>query len=154
MTYAITGLAPALFSDLFSLSDAALAEHGAARVTASANPGFPCRISLEDAAIGETVILLHHVSHDVASPYRSAYAIYVRDVAAAARYDDCIPPVMAGRPLGLRAFDHGGMLRDARLALPGQAETAICSLFDNPAIAYIHAHNAAHGCFVAQVDRA
>jgi len=30
----------------------------------------------------------------------------------------------------------------------------IRDLFGDPEIAYIHAHNAAHGCFVARVDRA
>lgn len=154
MTYVITGLAPAPFADLFALSDSDLAQHGVLRVTATASPGFPCRVSLEDAVIGETMLLLHHVSHDVPSPYRSAYAIYVRDAAAAAEYRDCLPPVMQRRPLGLRGFDSAAMLRDARLAAPGEADAAILSLLDNPAIAYIHAHNAAHGCFIAQIDRA
>jgi hypothetical protein len=153
MTYAITGLAPSSFSDLFALSDAELATRNAVWVEATSSPGFPCRISLEDAAVGEKVILLHHVSHDAPTPYRSAYAIYVRNVAQAGEYRDCLPPVMQHRPLGMRGFDAAGMLRDARLAAPGQADEAIRSLFGNPAIAYIHAHNAAHGCFVAQVDR-
>jgi hypothetical protein len=61
--------------------------------------------------------------------------------------------VFEGRPLGLRGFSADGMLKDARLALPDQADAAIRSLFDNPAVAYIHAHNAAHGCFAARIDR-
>src|SRR3546814_14901939 len=86
MTYAITGLDPEPFAPLFAMSDAELAALGACRVTADADRGFPCRISLEDARAGEELILLTHVSHDVATPYRSAYAIYVRPgVAAAAR---------------------------------------------------------------------
>lgn len=153
MTYAIAGLAPAPYAEMFTLSDADLAQHGALRVTATASPGFPCRISLQDADIGETLLLLHHVSHDVPTPYRSAYAIYVRNVETPADFRDCLPPVMQGRPLGLRGFDTAAMLRDARLAAPGQADAAILSLFDNPDIAYIHAHNAAHGCFIAQIDR-
>lgn len=154
MTYAIAGLAPAAFTGLFRLTDAELAARNALRVLVTAHPGFPCRISLEDAAIGETVILLNHVSHDAPTPYRSAYAVYVRDIGKAGAYRDTLPPVMQGRALGMRAFDQQGMLRTARLALPGQADAAIRELFDDPAIAYIHAHNAAHGCFVAQVDRA
>src|SRR3546814_5687957 len=78
MTYAITGLDPQPFAPLFAMTDADLAARGARRVTANADRGFPCRISLEDARAGEELILLHHVSHDVATPYRSAYAIYVR----------------------------------------------------------------------------
>jgi hypothetical protein len=153
MTYQITGLAPQDFAPLFALNDAELAARGAMRVTAT-GPGFPCRVSLEDAAPGEQLILLHHTSHDVATPYRSAYAIFVRaDAVEAVRYVDQTPPVFEGRPLGLRGFDADGLLRDARLSLPGEAEAKIMDLFANPAIAYIHAHNAAHGCFSAKVER-
>lgn len=153
MTYRITGLEPDTFAPLFALSDAELADRNARRVTAAASQGYPCRISLVDAGEGEELILLHHTSHDVATPYRSAYAIYVRKDVAGADYVDATPPVFEGRPLGLRAFDESGILRDARLALPGEADAKIRDLLDNPAIAYIHAHNAAHGCFAARIDR-
>lgn len=154
MTYRISGVTPAQFLPLFALSDAELAERRAVRVIADRHPGFPCRVTLKDAAIGEELILLHHVSHDVATPYRSAYAVYVSRSDDAPDYRDVLPPVMQGRPLGLRGFDAAGMLRGARLAAPGEADAGIRDLFDNPDIAYIHAHNAAHGCFVARVDRA
>ena len=75
MTYAVHGLPRAEFAPLFALDDAELAQRGAVRVTAAADRGFPCRVSLEDARAGEQMILLHHTSHDVATPYRSAYAI-------------------------------------------------------------------------------
>ena len=153
MTYRITGLAPETFADLFNLDDAALAARSAIRVTAQADRGYPCRISLEDARQGEELILLHHTSHDVATPYRSAYAIYVRQGVAAADHIDGLPPVFEGRPLAFRAFDATGMLRDARLAMPGEAEARIRDILANPEIAYIHAHNAAHGCFAARIDR-
>ncbi|MCW1403594.1 DUF1203 domain-containing protein [Novosphingobium sp. MW5] len=123
-------------------------------MTASASRGFPCRVSLEDAGEGEELILLHHVSHDVATPYRSAYAIYVRrDAGKAATFVDSTPPVFEGRPLGLRGFSGDGQLLDARLALPGEADAKIRELFDLAPIAYIHVHNAAHGCFAARIER-
>ena len=154
MTYRITGLSPKPFAALFALDDAALARRNARRVTAAADHGFPCRVSLRDAAAGEQLILLHHTSHAVATPYRSAYAIYVREAACEpGDYIDSPPPVFEGRPLGLRGFGADGLLKDARLALPGQADSAIRDLFADPAISYIHAHNAAHGCFAAQIDR-
>ncbi len=152
MTYKITGLDPAPFAPLFAMSDAELAERRAVRVTAGA-AGFPCRVSLEDATPGEELILLHHVSHDVATPYRSAYAIYVRSGVGAASYEDALPPVFEGRPIAMRGFDTDGMLRGARLALPGEADAAIRDLFADEDIAYIDAHNAAHGCFAARVTR-
>jgi hypothetical protein len=154
MTYKITGLNPTDYAPLFTMSDVELAAINARRVTANASRGFPCRVSLTDADEGDSLILFHHVSHDVATPYRSAYAIYVREAAEAeAVYIDETPPVFEGRPIALRGFDSDGNLRDAMLALPGQADERIRELLKNDAIAYIHAHNAAHGCFSAKVDR-
>ncbi|HEV7232949.1 MAG TPA: DUF1203 domain-containing protein [Sphingorhabdus sp.] len=155
MTYRISGLAPEQFSHLIDADEATLATEGAVRVVAGADKGWPCRISLEDAKAGESLILLNHVSHEVATPYKSSYAIYVREAAAApAEYVGEIPPVFEGRPIALRAFDDEGMLRNAALALPGEADAKIRDLFAANEIAYIHAHNAAHGCFAAKVERA
>lgn len=155
MTYRISGLDPAAFAHLVNATDAELAGHGAHRVTATSKPGFPCRVTLQDAEPGETLILFNHVSHDVATPYRSSYAIYLREMAGqASDYVDAIPPVFEGRPLGLRGFDANGMLKAGVLALPGQADAKIREVFADPDITYIHAHNAAHGCFAAKVERA
>jgi hypothetical protein len=145
MTYRIEGLRRELFTALFAMDDDELAAQNAVRVTAT-GPGFPCRVSLEDAEVGESLILLNYTSHDVATPYRSAYAIYAPLI-------DATPPVFEGRPLGLRGFDAAGMLRNAAVALPGQADAKIRELFADDDIAYIHAHNAAQGCFSARIDR-
>jgi len=154
MTFKITGLAPEPFLPLFALSDAALAARGMARHTARSKPGFPCRITLEDAEPGETLILLNHESHSVKTPYRSAYAIYVRETARqAAVYENAIPPVFLNRPIALRLFDAEGMLRGAELVLKGDYADAINRAFQQADIAYIDAHNAAHGCFAARVGR-
>ena len=154
MTYRITGLDAAPFKPLFELSDEQLAQCNARRVTAARKPGFPCRVTLEDADVGEEVILLHHVSHDVDTPYRSAYAIYVREGARkAASFVDELPPVFKGRPLAFRGFDSEGMLRGALLAMPGEADAKIRELFEHPEVATIHAHNAAYGCFAAKIER-
>jgi uncharacterized protein DUF1203 len=154
MAYRIEGLAPEAFESLYGLMDGELAARNARRVAAASARGYPCRVTLEDAAAGESLILLHHVSHDVETPYRSGYAIYVREGATeAASYVDATPPVFEGRPLGLRGFDAEGMLRHALLALPGEADAKIRELFERPEIATIHAHNAAHGCFAARIER-
>lgn len=155
MRYRITGLPRAAFARWFGQSDEALAAEGIIRITADSKPGFPCRITLEDAEPGETLLLLNHEDHAVATPYRNAYAIYIREGAGdAAEYADALPPVLANRPIALPGYDAGGMLRGALLRLPGEAESGIRQLFERPEIAYIHAHNAAHGCFAARVDRA
>jgi hypothetical protein len=153
MTYRIEGLAPAAFESLFCMMDGDLAERGAVRVTADSPSGYPCRISLEDAAEGEELFLLNYVSHDVAGPFRTAYGIYVRKGATAAAYQDEAPAYLDTRTLGLRGFDADDMLKGALLALPGEADGKIRALLARPDIATIHAHNAAYGCFLARIER-
>ena len=153
MTYRITGLDPAPYKPLFGLSDDELAERGIVRMTVT-EPTFPCRVSLTDRAIGERVLLLNHVSHDVANPYRATHAIFVTEgVEQAAEYVDQVPPVFEKRVLSLRGFDKDGMMADAVLTQPGEVDAGIRKLFSNPEIETIHAHNATRGCFSAKIER-
>jgi len=154
MAYRIRGLEPDRFSELFAMDDAELARRRAQRVVADADRGFPCRISLEDAKQGESLLLVHHVHHDVEGPYRSAFAIYLRENAVEpAEYLDACPPVFDARPIALRGYDAGGSLLGARLVANGDADATIRAMFVDPTISYIDAHNAAHGCFAARIER-
>ena len=154
MAYRITGLDPAPYRPLFGLSDAELAERGVARMTVTEKPGFPDRISLTDRDVGESVLLVNQVSHNVANPYRASHAIFVAERASEpAEYVDEVPPVFETRVLSLRGFDRNGMMADAILAQPGEADAGIRKLFESPAIETIHAHNATRGCFSAKIER-
>lgn len=154
MSFQITGLPLSQFSALFALSDDELALQGAKRVTADERPGFPCRVSLQDAEIGEKLILLNYEHLPVATPYRSRHAIYVREAATEAHLEvDEVPQQMRTRLLSLRAFDSQGMMKAAEVA-PGTAiEQLIEQMFSNPGIAFLHVHNAKWGCYSARVDR-
>jgi hypothetical protein len=152
MTYRITGLDAAPYKPLFALSDAELSGRGIVRMTVTEKPGFPCRVSLVDRDVGETVLLLNHLSHDVANPYRASHAIFVADVARA-EFVNQVPPVFESRVLSLRGFDRDGMMAEALLTQPGEAVAGIRRLFDNPAVATVHAHNAVRGCFSARIER-
>jgi hypothetical protein len=154
MTYRITGIDPAPYRHLYGLSDEELASHGIVRMTVTAKPSFPCRVSLTDRDVGESVLLLNHVSHDIPNPYRASHAIFVTEGSEqAATYVDEVPPVFGSRVLSLRAFGEDGMMVDAALAQPGEADACIRKLFENPAITTIHAHNATRGCFAAKIER-
>jgi hypothetical protein len=153
MTYRIEGLAPAAFEGLFGMTDDELAARNAVRVTAESAFGYPCRVSLRDADEGDELVLLNHVSHDVQTPFRTSYGIFVSKGAATAAYADEIPEMLNARTLGLRGFDEKGMLRDGLLALPGEADSKIRELFDRDEVATIHAHSAAYGCFLARIER-
>ena len=154
MTYRITGLDPSPYRRLYGLSEEELASRGIVRMTVTEKPSFPCRISLIDREIGESVLLLNHLSHDVANPYRASHAIFVTEGAEeAAEYVDEVPPVFVSRVLSLRGFDKDGMMADAILTHPGDADAGIRKLFENPEIETIHAHNASRGCFSAKIER-
>jgi hypothetical protein len=153
MAYRIAGLASDEFAPLVTLSEEALAARGARRLKAGEG-GFPCRVSLEEAEPGESLLLLNYASHYVDGPFRTTYAIYVREAAeASATYVDQVPPMFDRRTLSLRAFDGEGMLRGALLAMPGEADSRIRELLSLPEIASVHAHNAAYGCFLAKIER-
>ncbi|HWT11772.1 MAG TPA: DUF1203 domain-containing protein [Allosphingosinicella sp.] len=153
MAYRIEGLAPDAFESLFSMTEGELAARHARRVTADSPFGFPCRVSLEDAAPGDELVLVNHVSNDVPTPFRTAYAIYVRKGARPACFTDEAPACLDSRALGLRGFDSEGMLRGGLLAMPGEADSRIRELFERADIDTIHAHSAAYGCFLARIER-
>ena len=153
MAYRIKGLDPAPYRPLFGLSNDELASRGIVRMIVD-SPTFPCRVSLKDRAVGEKVLLLNHVSHDVANPYRASHAIFVTEgEEGAADYVDQVPPVFEKRILSLRGFDADGMMADAVLTQPGEADAGIRKLFANPDVLTIHAHNATRGCFAARIER-
>ena len=154
MTYRIKGLDTQPFAALFDLDDAELEARGIVRMSVD-NPNFPCRVSLRDCDIGDEVILLNHVSHEGDNPYRASHAIFIsKSATEAADYADSIPPALDRRILSLRAFSADGMMVDAALAQPGEADAVIHRLFTNPAATHIDAHNAIRGCFAARIERA
>lgn len=154
MAYVIRGLDPAPFAHLFGLSDAALTEHRAVRRRADAKPGFPCRVTLEDAEPGEDLILLNHEHLPVDSPYRATYAIYVREGASeAAEYRDAVPRQLSRRLLAIRAFDDQGMLLKADVIDGCDLGALIEPWLADPTVAYLHAYNAKPGCFAGRIDR-
>ena len=154
MSFRITGLAPDVFSGLFELTDVELQSRNARRIIAQSDGGYPCRISLCDAAPGDELILTHYQHHAVESPFRASHAIYVR--ADQERYDrvDSIPEQLRRRLLSLRAFDGEAMLVDADVVDGPALETLIERLFADERTAYLHIHFAKAGCYAARVDRA
>ena len=154
MTYRVVGLDPEPYRPLFGLPDDQLAERGIVRMTVTEKPSFPCRVSLTDRDLGESVLLRNHVSHEVANPYRASHAIFVTEGSEeAAEYVDEVPPVFEPRVLSLRGFDKDGMMTEAILTQPGEADAGIRKLFANPATMTIHDHNATRGCFSAKIER-
>ena len=155
MPFRYIGLPPKSFAPLFALNDDELLERGICRMVVDEKPGFPCRVTLEDAEPGESVLLLPFEHQPAHSPYRASGPIFVREEAkAVSDYVGAPPASLRGRLLSVRAYAQDGMMVDADVT-PGEALEALLErLFADPATAYVHVHNAKRGCYAARVERA
>ena len=153
--FQFVGLPVEQFTHLFSMNDAELVSRGAKRMTVDAQPGFPCRVSLMDAPLGERVILTHFQHHTAESPYQAAGPIFVRESARTAKPAvNEIPVMFNHRLLSVRAYDAGAMMKRARVVEGSVLEDTVRDLFKDEAISYLQIHNAAPGCFNCTVQRA
>ncbi|MBI1406117.1 MAG: DUF1203 domain-containing protein [Caulobacter sp.] len=154
MPFTVTGLSPGAFRPLFGLSEAELAERGVRRVKVDAPASAPCRVTLEDAEPGESVLLLNHEHLPVDSPYRSCHAIYVRETAReTAVVKGALPLALHRRLLAIRAFDRDDMMVEAEVIEGREAAPLIEAWLADDRVAYLHAHYARRGCFAARIDR-
>lgn len=154
MDFQIKSLPAETYEDLFDLSNEDLAALRAKRMIVDANPGTPCRVSMTDAKVGETVILLNHSHLSVNSPFASTHAIFVRQGAAEAHFAiNEVPDVLQTRLISLRCFDQNHMMIEADVVPGGKLVAPLALAFDNPNVAYVHLHYAKPGCFAASAKR-
>lgn len=153
MSFRISGLPSAPFEPFYGLSEESLRAHGVQRLVVD-GPGFPDRIELRDAEVGESVLLLNYEHQSADTPYKSSHAIFVIE-GARIPYDkiNVVPDVMRSRMLSLRAFDAQHMMVDADLVDGPDVESLITRFFGEAKVAYIQAHYARRGCFAARIDR-
>lgn len=155
MSFQIHSLPAEDFADLFALSDAELADMNACRQIVQSKPGTPCRVSMADADVGETVILLNYEHQPAQSPYKATHAIFVREGARQAKLAvGVVPEVLRSRVISMRLFDSNHMMIDADVLQGDGLAAAITAAFENDQVSYAHLHNAKPGCFAASVTRA
>ena len=155
MDFQVTALDAEQFRELYGLDSSALASRGVERQLVGEKPGFPCRVSLVDAEIGETVLLLNFEHQQADTPYRSSHAIFVREGAETAKLaKNEVPELLKIRTLSVRAFDKNGMMLDADVVDGENFVDLIHRLFDNGSVEYLHVHNAGRGCYDAAIYRA
>jgi hypothetical protein len=154
MSFKITGLNPKPFIHLYGQSDAKLAEHGAIRYQATKDSRFPDRIEMREAKAGETLLLLNHTCQPANSPYHATHAIFVIEGATETyKAINEVPEVMHSRLLSLRGFDSDAMIQEGEVVHGEHLPDMIDKIFANPDVEYIHAHNAARGCYSGRIDR-
>lgn len=143
------------FASLFGRTDEELQAIGARRVVVDEKPGYPCRVSLADAEVGEVVLAVPFTHHDVSSPYRASGPIFVRSgVVTASPAVDEIPPMFRHRLLSIRGYDADAMMIAAEVVNGTELEDALRRLFAADRVEYVHIHNARPGCYNCRVVRA
>jgi len=155
MPFRFLGLSPSQFETLFALDDAELAARNIHRMIVDHKPGYPCRISLEDAEPGERVLLLSYEHQSASSPFRASGPIFVREHARET-YDrrGKVPAVLCGRVLSVRAYDAQNMIVEAGVVEGAEVEGTLDKFFERPDTDYIHIHFASRGCYACRVERA
>lgn len=155
MDFQISALDVDRFTQLFGLDEDALAKAGIQRLVADSKPGFPCRVSLRDAEIGENVLLLNYEHQSRPTPYRSSHAIMVREWASQATPNkNEIPEMFRHRLISVRAFDASGMMTDADVVEGARLENLVLRMLRHNSVDCLHLHNARPGCYTATVRRA
>ncbi len=155
MNFQISGLDEGHFQHLFGQASEVLAKAGVERMTVESQPGYPCRVSLEDVDIGETVLLMNYEHLPGLSPYRSSHAIFVKEGASGATVGkNQIPEMLRIRLLSVRAFDANGMMIDADVVDGHDLEPTIKRMLSIESVDFLHIHNAKRGCFIARADTA
>jgi hypothetical protein len=154
-TFRLLALAHEQFEPLFSLSNEALRSKGIVRRVATQTPGFPCRVSLEDAQIGDELLLLPFVHHAVESPYRASGPIFVRRGARTRQLvAGEVPPYVTQRLMSIRAYDATSMMLAAEVCDGTFVAAQLERFFADKNVAYAQLHNAKHGCYSCQAVRA
>jgi len=155
ISFQLVGLPHGPFAPLFALPDAALLARNVQRVFAATKPGYPCRVSLADADIGEELLLLPFEHQPASSPYKSSGPIFVRKAAVQAHVEPGVmPDYVRTRLMSIRAYDSKHLMTDALVCAGSAAAAAIQKMFGDTGVAYIHLHNANQGCFSCAVHRA
>ena len=143
------------FAGYFNMSEPELSKMGIHKMIVDDFPGFPCRVSLEDAEIGEEVILLNYEHHNVNSPYKSSGPVFVRKKAQTATPGvNEIPVMFNHRLLSLRGYDKNALMIFADVTQGDKLKEKLHAILENNEIEYLHIHNAKPGCYNCRVERA
>ncbi len=147
-------LESALFQPLFDLDEVTLAARDMRRMRVDPPIGSPCRVSLEDAPVGEEILLLPFAHQDRRSPYRVSGPILVcRDLREARHIVGELPPYLTRWRLSLRAHDAADEIAEAAVIDGAAAEPLIEGYLARADVSYLHVHFARRSCYACRVDR-
>ena len=152
--FKITGISEGTYEHLFKLDENELRELGGQLMIVDQKPGYPCRVSLEDAEIGEEVVLFPFKHHNTSSPYQANGPIFIRRNARQSQLENNeIPMMLVHRLLSLRVYNAQGIMIEAETIEGRELRSRIAAIFGNQEADYIHVHNAGPGCYNCQINK-
>src|SRR5262249_39464251 len=120
-----------------------------------------CRACLELSKEDETVLLASHTPFKTLQPYAETGPVFVHEGACTYSQADRSwprelprPPLLRPRSPILRAYSAKDQIVDAELVGERRVEDVVEALLSREDVAYLHARNAAYGCFMFRVERA
>jgi hypothetical protein len=142
------------YNELFKLTEKELADKSMIKMIVDQKPGYPCRVTLEDAEVGEEVLLFPFEYHKTKSPYKASGPIFIRKNTLKATLEiNKIPEMLFKRNQTLRAYDKNGIMINAISPETSELKKGIETLFSNSIASYIQIHNTNPGCYNCQVNR-
>ena len=122
---------------------------------ADEHPGFPCRQCLNDAEIGEELLLVSYDPFTIDSPYRSASPIFLHRAPCTPPADRrTLPRQLTSRLLSVRSFDTRALMIDAAVVPGGELADTLTRFLGNEDADHVDVHNASRGCWAVRVERA
>ena len=108
-----------------------------------------------DAEPGEDLLLVNFEHLPVGNPYRSCYAVYVREGASesGANIATKCPTSLLRACCRCARFGTDDMLMAGEVIEGTELDPLLRAWLADPATGFIHVHNAKPGCFAAEVRR-
>jgi hypothetical protein len=155
LNFICKGLDHSQFEHLYGLSNAELKSKGVIAYIADSQPGFPCRVTLQDVQPNERLLLLNYTHLDVDSPYRASHAVFVKD---GGKTKNCaineVPEIITNCTVSIRGYDNQHMMVEAEAVEGSQSKQCIQKILANNEVCYIQIHTTKRGCFLTNVERA
>jgi hypothetical protein len=124
------------------------------KITVDQSPGYPCRLSLEDAKIGEEVYLFSHQPFTNENPYRETGPVFVRTEADQATLEPGqIPDMIKRRPIIVRSYSADETLLSGDPAEGEDVGQVIQQCLNREGVAFLHIRAALTGCYLCKVEQ-
>jgi hypothetical protein len=123
-------------------------------VVADEANSYPCRHCLEDAQLGERMLLFSHSPFEKIGPYKEFGAVFAHERRCVRASKPQIPEQLRRRLLALRGYSADQKILAADVVQGTAIEPLIEELLQKPGVAYVHARFAKFGCFACRIERA